>query len=177
MFGWLKTKKNQREMAMTLYTACVKQARLPIFYRNLDIEDTMEGRFEMICLHVSLLMDWLYTTNQHTLAQAVFDVMFKDIDQNLREEGVGDLAIPKRIKKMMKSLKGRALAYQTGRISGDLPATIEKNIGATDPRLITIFVRYIEQSTLHIKQSNLETPETLFLSSQDILNVIECPHE
>lgn len=176
MFGWSKAKRIQKENAFSLYMACVKQARHPAFYKDLGVVDTMEGRFEMICLHASLLVEFLYSVGEEKLAQTVFDVMFVDIDRNMREEGVGDLAVSKRIKKMMQGFKGRATAYKEGLETSDLNLVIERNIGATDPRIISCFVDYIEQAYAHVKTipvaTAMKTPEILFLADGDIINIL-----
>ena len=173
MFGWFKTKTIQRENALALYKACVDQSRLPVFYEDLQVKDTLEGRFEMICLHGALIIEWLYHLKQDELAQRFFDVMFKDIDLNLREAGVGDLAVPKRMKKMMKALKGRAFAYREGILSGTLEDSIARNLATNDNNVIEVFSGYIVESYRHAKLSHLfpmlEHPHKLFLSEEYIM--------
>jgi len=168
MFGWLKAKTIQKENAFALYKASVAQSRQPIFYSQYGVADTLEGRFEVLCLHGSLVIEWLYHHKQEDLAQKFFDIMFRDIDLNLREAGVGDLAVPKRIKKMMRGLKGRAFAYREGVLSGTLSDTITRNLAITDPKIIAAFSDYVDLSYRHIKSAHLfpvlETPALLFLS-------------
>lgn len=99
-----------------LYTAIVAQARRPEFYIELGVPDTLEGRFDMIILHAVLLMRRLKREDQaaHDLSQATFDLMFADMDRNLREMGVGDLGVGKRVKKMAQAFYGRLVAYGEG---------------------------------------------------------------
>ncbi len=99
-----------------LYTAIVEQARRPEFYLDLGAPDTVDGRFDMIILHAVLIMRRLKSEDQaaHDLSQAVFDLMFADMDRNLREMGVGDLAVGKRVKKMAQAFYGRLVAYGEG---------------------------------------------------------------
>ncbi len=99
-----------------LYNAIVAQARRPEFYLGLGAPDTLEGRFDMIIIHAVLLMRRLKREDQaaHDLSQAVFDLMFADMDRNLREMGVGDLAVGKRVKKMAQAFYGRLAAYGEG---------------------------------------------------------------
>ncbi|MGB1077048.1 MAG: ubiquinol-cytochrome C chaperone family protein [Bdellovibrionales bacterium] len=145
----------------------VNQARQPVFFQDLQVEDTLEGRFEMICLHTGLLMEWLYKNDRAPLAQALFDVMFVDIDRNLRESGVGDLAVPKRIKKMMKAFKGRAFAYQEGIKKDTLDDVITRNLGISDDTAIQTLKTYISTSYEHIKQvtweEGIKAPSKLFI--------------
>jgi cytochrome b pre-mRNA-processing protein 3 len=92
----------RREVAQKLYRDLVKQARMPVFYRELGVTDTPEGRFEMVGLHVALLVRRLRAAGApgQALAQELFDLMFADMDESLRHLGVGDLAVGKQIKRL-----------------------------------------------------------------------------
>ena len=98
-----------RRTGFTLYGQAVAAARDPWFYTGLAVADTLDGRFDMICLHVALLNRRL--AGEPGLAQAVFDAMFTDMDASLRENGVGDLGVPRRVKAMWEGYNGRAQAY------------------------------------------------------------------
>lgn len=109
--------RRETEAAATqLYVRVVGQARQPMYYLSYGVPDTPDGRFDMIALHAALLLRRLRRDHDRTehLAQAVFDLMFADMDQNLREMGVGDLAVGKRIKRMAQGLYGRIAAYDAG---------------------------------------------------------------
>ena len=112
-FNWLKRKTARKLAAKGLYQSARTQSRDPVLYRNHGVADTMDGRFDALSLHVALLMGRLRRLGPDgvALAQSVFDCMFKDIDQTLRETGVGDLGVPKHMKKMMKAFNGRVYAY------------------------------------------------------------------
>lgn len=112
MFGLFKSNKNTDE-AYQLYSAILEHARLPLFYTDYGVSDTVDGRFDMIVLHAHILFDRLKdgSGEQEQLSQAVFDLMFADMDQNLREMGVGDVGVAKRIKAMAEAFYGRATAY------------------------------------------------------------------
>ena len=109
----LKGRRRRREAARRLYTAAVRQAREPALYTGGGVADTLDGRFDLIVLHVVPLMRRLRQCDEagRRLAQALFDVMFDDMDQSLREMGVGDLRVGKRVKQMARAFYGRALAY------------------------------------------------------------------
>jgi cytochrome b pre-mRNA-processing protein 3 len=96
-----------------LYGALVGQARNPAFYRDMGVPDTVEGRFEMVALHVFLALRRLRAGGEpgKDLGQKLFDVLFDDMDQTLREMGVGDLSVGKKIKAMASSFYGRMQAY------------------------------------------------------------------
>jgi cytochrome b pre-mRNA-processing protein 3 len=99
--------------AARLYAAAVAQARQPALYTALGAPDTLEGRFEQVVVHVHLLCRRLGTLGAAgaALAQALFDAMFRDMDRNLRELGVGDPSMPRRIKAMIEAYYGRVKAY------------------------------------------------------------------
>jgi cytochrome b pre-mRNA-processing protein 3 len=110
--------------AFALYTAAVAAARSPFLYRNLGAPDTIDGRFDVVGLYVFLLIDRLRRAPPPgpDLAQAVFDAMFSDMDVNLREMGVGDLSVGKKVRTMWEAFHGRAVAYAAPLESGDVPA-------------------------------------------------------
>jgi len=116
MFYWLTRKgRSMYRNGCDLYGSLLSYARHPAFYQNGHVPDTFDGRFEVLSLHTGLLVGRLCQPQMGAegtmLAQAVFDAMFKNLDWGMREMGVGDLGVPKRIKKMMKAFKGRAFAY------------------------------------------------------------------
>ncbi len=120
-------------VGFALYAAAVAAARDPWLYQSLAAPDTLDGRFDLIALHVSLLIQRLRQAPDPgpTLAQAVFDAMFSDMDNNLREIGVGDLSIGKHVRAMWNAFHGRALAYEAAVQAGDRPAleaALERNV-------------------------------------------------
>ncbi len=119
--------------AERLYLAVVAQARQPVFYADLGVPDTPLGRFEMIALHAYLVFRRLRGGGREAraLAQAVHDVMFNDMDRSLREMGVGDLGVGKRVKKLATNLYGRIAAYDEGMDAGDdqvVAAALARNV-------------------------------------------------
>jgi cytochrome b pre-mRNA-processing protein 3 len=109
-----------------LYCAAVAAARAPAFYADLGVPDTLDGRFDLVGLHVFLLIRRLAALPPPgaNLAQAVFDAMFSDMDVNLREIGVGDMSVGKKVKLMWEAFHGRSAAYQAALASDD-PAALE----------------------------------------------------
>ena len=89
-------------VARRLYEAVVAQARQPVFFAEWGVPDTIDGRFEMVTLHAHLLLRRLKDGGAETapLAQALFDVMFADMDASLREMGAGDLGVGRRVKQL-----------------------------------------------------------------------------
>ena len=113
----------------------VAQARSPAFYQSFGVPDSMLGRFEMICLHSFLLFRRLGKTDNagKELAQTTHDLMFADFDRTLREQGVGDMGIGKRVKKLARNLYGRIAAYETGLAGGtdQLTDALRRNLYAS----------------------------------------------
>ena len=97
-----------------LYGAAVTAARDPYLYTALGVPDTLDGRFDLIGLYTWLVIHRLRLLPDPgpPLAQAVFDAMFSDMDMTLREMGVGDLSVGKRVRAMWEAFHGRALAYE-----------------------------------------------------------------
>ncbi|MDB5370036.1 MAG: ubiquinol-cytochrome chaperone [Roseomonas sp.] len=114
LFGLFRRKPHERP-GFELYGAAVRAARQPYFFTDLGVPDTLDGRFDLVGLHVALLIRRLRNDTDPrgaVLAQAVFDAMFSDMDTNLREMGVGDMSIAKRVKRMWEAFHGRAQAYE-----------------------------------------------------------------
>src|SRR5450631_4348795 len=122
----------RRDTISALYGMIVAQARLPCFYRDYAVADTVNGRFELIVLHLALVLDRLAQDPALCeLGQGVFDRFCQDMDHNLREMGIGDMAVPKEMQRMGEAFYGRAQAYQAALAAGDgqmVVETIARNI-------------------------------------------------
>ena len=107
-------RKNPHEaFAVALYNRTAGQARAPVLFESCGIPDTLDGRFDALALHAALVIDRLRSEpDGEALAQAFFDAMFRHLDLTLREIGVQDLGVGRRIKIMAEGLHGRALAYR-----------------------------------------------------------------
>jgi cytochrome b pre-mRNA-processing protein 3 len=112
---------------VSLYGAIVAQARQPGFYAELGVPDTLEGRFDMIVLHLALVMRRLRAGGQAEQEgmQELFDLFCRDMDHNLREMGVSDLGVPKKMRKFGEAFYGRAAAYDRALDSADHQAIAE----------------------------------------------------
>jgi cytochrome b pre-mRNA-processing protein 3 len=102
-----------------IYGMIVTQAREPLFYRDLGVPDTVNGRFDLLLLHLWLVLRRLNPVPAGTgLSQALFDHFCEDMDDNLREMGVGDLAVPKRMQAFGEAFYGRTAAYDMALTEG-----------------------------------------------------------
>jgi len=102
------------EAGEALYMAAVDQARKTPLYEAYATPDTVEGRFEQVALHVYLIMRRLKgdEPGARQVNQKLFDAMFQNIDAALRELGVGDLSVGKKIRKLAENFFGRIAAYE-----------------------------------------------------------------
>ncbi len=125
--------RTNQAIAAAVYSEIVAAARQPVYYSRLDVPDTPLGRYEMLSLHVFLFLRRMKgeTGASAQLAQEVTDMFFEDLDHSLRELGIGDIGVPKRMKKLSKMFYGRAVAYGDALDSADreaLAAALARNI-------------------------------------------------
>jgi cytochrome b pre-mRNA-processing protein 3 len=117
-------KNTATEPVYGIYRAIVAQSRQPVFYAEWGVPDTVTGRFDMISLHMALLFRRLRaaTGPGKDFSQSVFDLFFKDMDRSLREMGVTDLGVPKKIQKMGNLFFGLLAAINEAMDRGDVEA-------------------------------------------------------
>jgi cytochrome b pre-mRNA-processing protein 3 len=117
-----------------LYTVAVAQARQPAFYQQLAVPDATESRFELYSLHVVLLLHRLKGQGAAPTeaAQALFGAYVQALDSALREMGVGDLSMAKKMRKLAEAFYGRVKAYDGALLAlpGD-PAELSATLGRT----------------------------------------------
>jgi cytochrome b pre-mRNA-processing protein 3 len=133
LLNLFRRRKFEREGCL-LYGAAVAAARDPAWYLDLGVPDTLDGRFDMIALFAFLVIERMREEKGEEpseLAQAVFDAMFSDMDQNLRQMGVADLGVGRRVKRMWEAFHGRAIAYARALVEPDdaaLAAALARNV-------------------------------------------------
>ena len=119
----------------SLYGTIVAQARVPAFYHRYGVPDTVNGRLEMIMLHAVLFLRRLESeaAPARALGQELFDRFCRDMDESMREMGVGDLAVPRKMRRIGEAFYGRQAAYRAALAApGDEPlvATLQRNVFA-----------------------------------------------
>ena len=149
-----------RMAAGDLYRSLVAQSRSPEFYTNGGVADTLDGRFDLVALHVALVIARLQANEPRldALSQALFDEMVANFDVGLREVGVGDTGVGKRMKKLVSAFYGRAQAYQAGLDEPDdelLTEVLERNLfrgqSAEDARASAgTMVNYVRRQYAHL---------------------------
>jgi len=146
----------QKKAAEALYAQIVAEARAPHFYAEMGVPDTVDGRFDMILLHSFIAMQGLKARGEGRLAQAVYDVLFVDMDRALMEMGIGDMRIGKHIRKMQKAFNGRMHAYEAAIHDRDaMMQAVRRNVYGTvvDENIVTAqlekMVEIIEDKITH----------------------------
>jgi cytochrome b pre-mRNA-processing protein 3 len=168
-----------------LYGMIVAQARKPAFYQSYGVPDTVEGRLDMIVLHLVLAMRALgmgrnmgqgaasaAPANQE-ISQELFDHFCRDIDGNLREMGIGDLAVPKHMQRVAGTFYGRAQVYEAALDTGDaagLEAAVARNVfGSVE---LTLGARrlaaYMREASQRLGLKNLGTLAPAALASAEL---------
>lgn len=130
--GFTRSLRHERA-GFALYGAAVAAARDPVFYTTLDVPDTLDGRFDLVGLHSFLVIRRLRQGERVAVmvAQKLFDAMFSDMDITLREIGVGDMSVSKRVRAMWEAFHGRCNAYESALAADDaaaLEAALLRNV-------------------------------------------------
>jgi len=149
-------RRSHRPTIDALYGAIVAQARLPVFYAGFGVPDTVEGR--LIVLHLVLVLRRLRQTGQSEgFTQGLFDAFCRDMDHNLREMGVGDLSVPKAMKRLGEAFYGRQRAYEEALSRADpavLAASLARNIFSGDGRKAERLARYAGRAAAHLEATD-----------------------
>lgn len=116
-----------------LHDIIVEQSRQPVFYLDYGIADTVDGRYDLLILHTFLVFRHLSRGDvpDRALSQALCDRVFLDLDRSLREMGVGDLSVSKRMKKLAQKFYGRVEVYDKALAEGDdvmLAEALDRNV-------------------------------------------------
>lgn len=117
MLRWLRKQAETGRRAEELYGSVVTAARQPAFYGAIGVPDTAQGRFELVALHLFLALEGLNATvpDPKDLRQRTIEVFVNDMDDCMREMGVGDLGVPKKVRRAAATFYERATIYQRDR--------------------------------------------------------------
>jgi cytochrome b pre-mRNA-processing protein 3 len=142
-----------------LYGAIVAAARHVRFYQEMGVEDSIDGRFEMIVLHLFLLLERLKSEGVEDLRQNLTDEFFNDMDGSLRELGVSDVTVGKKVRKLAESYYGRVLAYDKALTQPELlEETLSRNIYSAEPSpdCVKALARYIKHANQSLSAMPLD---------------------
>lgn len=155
-------KSRRTDQVYAVYNAIVAQSRQSVFYAQWGVPDTLTGRFDVLSLHMALVLRRLRSEEAAAkeFSQAVLDLFFRDMDRSLREMGVGDLSVPKRIKKMGNLFYGllRVLAQALDSDRDDvLREALGRNIyGQKPPPALDDLTAYVKTSAAHLEAQPLD---------------------
>src|SRR5258708_11167615 len=146
-----------RQAAELAYGRVVEHARQPDFFVNGGVPDTVDGRFELICLHAFLYLHRLKREEKRAapLGQRFFDTMFADFDRSLREMGTGDLSVGREVRRMAQAFYGRVAAYEEG-LAGDdsvLQPALARNLFGTvapNPARLEALADYLRRESARL---------------------------
>ncbi len=121
------------EAGRALFKALSAQARRPVFYERLGVADTVEGRFELYVLHLVLVLHRLKGQGAQAAetSQVVFDTFLRNLDEGLRDMGVGDLSVGKKMRKLGEAVYGRIKGYDHALSDAQPVSALEPLIGRT----------------------------------------------
>ena len=117
------------DQAKTLYAAIVAAARQPQFYRDMQVPDTIDGRFDMLVLHLALVIIRLHG-ERDKLRQQLVNQFCVDMDDNVRELGAGDLGVSKKVRRMAEAFQGRYVAYEAAQGLAAMSDAVARNVYA-----------------------------------------------
>ena len=150
LFGRKRRNDNQR-IVLRIYDALAAAARQTPLYEDMNVPDTVMGRFEMLAAHVILFLRRTSRGGEavKALGQDIVDEFFLDIDHSIRELGIGDIGVPKKMKKFGRMFYGRAETYGKALDAGDdggLAEALDRNVhpgkgdGASDMRALARYL-------------------------------------
>jgi cytochrome b pre-mRNA-processing protein 3 len=135
MLNMLRKSAARRELGQALEHALSAQARAPAFFAALGVPDTMDGRFDMVALHAYLALTHLKASGQDQAAQALTDALFLGFDEALREQGISDMGMGRRMKSIANAFYGRLSAYGAAGNDQEMAQALARNVwrgGAVD---------------------------------------------
>lgn len=168
MLTFFRKKTGAEQMAAeALYSALLIQSRQPYFYTDLQVPDTVDGRFDMVLLHSFVVLRRLSHLGKtdktaRRLSQAVYDVMFVDMDRAVREMGIGDLSVKKHIRRMMKAFNGRVAAYEAGLANDAVQHdALRRNLYGTvkteiPPAVLDVMTDYLKSSVRNVDLMDMD---------------------
>ncbi len=187
LINWFENLKKARrlraidlEISHKLYESIVLQSRKPSFYSVIKIPDTVNGRFELIVLHLFLLLYCFRRNSIATLArQNLINIMIEDLDRALRQMGTGDLSVGRKVKKMASVIQVRLRAYESALESGHegLSKVVTENFFSSvqpapdiEIKLMTGYVLQASKGLLKMSREEVMSGRVIFPALPDGTN-------
>jgi cytochrome b pre-mRNA-processing protein 3 len=150
MLDFFNARTDMRRKAGEIYGAIVTQARRPAIYASLGVPDTPSGRYEMVVVHLFLVLERLRSApgGGADLPRLLVEAFIADMDDSLREMGTGDLTVPKKVRRAATGLYERSMAYKAALAAGDADALAavltEHAYAGSDAQLASSLARYVQ---------------------------------
>lgn len=155
MLNTMRRGKQQRQAAERLYAQLVARARQPVFFARFAVPDTLDGRFDLLTLQAWLLLAQL--KDDPALAQALVDRIFIGFDEALRELGVGDIGLGRRLKAMAAAFNGRLEAYGAATTEEEMAAALGRNLyRGAPPACIGALAAYVLASAVTVSPAGAD---------------------
>jgi len=128
MFRWFAGRAARKEAAEKIYDAIVAQSREPSFYLHCSVPDTLSGRFDMLVIHMFIVLQILKIGGREgqLLAQEIVEAFIREMDTMVRDLGVSDRNVPKEVRKIAQLFYGQLLAYSTMMQRSDMNGLAEE---------------------------------------------------
>ncbi|MFT0890878.1 ubiquinol-cytochrome C chaperone family protein [Pseudochelatococcus sp. G4_1912] len=159
LFGLIGRKRNT-DAVEALYARILAASRAPFLYTDFAVPDTLEGRFDSLTLHAILLMRRLRTlpSPADSVSQDLVDILFREVDRSLREIGIGDISVPKKMKIFAKTFYGRAQLFDNALNAADdsaLQEVLARNVGR-DAQNLAAFTQHVRQVDAKVANCSLD---------------------
>ena len=157
MLNLLRKSAARKELAARLERQLVARARHPVFFRTLNVPDTVDGRFDLVALHGWLALEQLKARRMDGEAQALTDTLFTGFDEALREQGTGDMGMGRRMKAFASAFFGRLSAYGEAKDREALAQALARNVwrGAGPDHHASALAAYVESARASLAKSDI----------------------
>jgi cytochrome b pre-mRNA-processing protein 3 len=161
MLNLLRNSGARKELGRALERQIIARARAPRFFAGLGVPDTMDGRFDMVALHAWLVLVRLQAAGETEAAQALTDALFIGFDEALREQGVSDMGMGKRMKAMANAFYGRLAAYGAASNDSEMADALARNVwrGAAVDDNVRILAGYVQSARAALAAAPPEAPD------------------
>lgn len=137
MLAWFRQRTQDRQTAVDLYGAVVAEARRPLIFERFGVQDTPEGRAGVVIMAVFPVLERLKAGSPRArrVARLLAEAYVTDVDDCLREMGVGDMSVPRKVKKAAQALGERCKAYSAAARAPDPVSALATELASTIPGL------------------------------------------
>lgn len=166
MFGFFSKKKKLSGSANKIFLKIIDHTRSPVFYTRFAVDDSLDGRFDLMTVHMVLVLEILENhepiDDARILGRTLQEIMFDNLDLTLREIGVGDLGVSKKIKVMAEAFFGRMATYQKLFNKYDIEnmsLALKRNLYRgkdIDNAIMTKFAKYVYLQITHLKTQSVQ---------------------